>query len=131
MRDGIFHNPRCSKSREALKLLLDRGIELPVIDYLQTPPTPAELREICSLLGLKPLQLVRTKEALFAELGFPSGHVWEFIDPAAADAFIAARPARYVLKFSGPQFSSSDNYVGQLGDGRDVRAGLAGRVRGS
>ena len=68
-------------------------------------------------------------QALFAELGFPSGHVWEFIDPAAADAFIAARPARYVLKFSGPQFSSNDNYVGQLDDGRDVRAVLAGRAR--
>ncbi|MEC9364178.1 arsenate reductase (glutaredoxin) [Sinimarinibacterium flocculans] len=69
MRDGILHNPRCSKSRETLKLLRDRGVDLPVIEYLQTPPTKAELAEICRLLGVKPLQLVRTKEALFAELG--------------------------------------------------------------
>ncbi|MES0873175.1 arsenate reductase (glutaredoxin) [Sinimarinibacterium thermocellulolyticum] len=69
MRDCILHNPRCSKSRETVKLLQERGIELPVIEYLQTPPTKAELAEICKLLDVKPLQLVRTKEALFAELG--------------------------------------------------------------
>lgn len=69
MRDRILHNPRCSKSRETLQLLRDRGVDLPVVEYLQAPPTKAELAEICRLLGFRPLQLVRTKEALFAELG--------------------------------------------------------------
>jgi arsenate reductase (glutaredoxin) len=69
MRDCILHNPRCSKSRETLQLLRERGVDVPVIEYLQLPPTEAELREICALLGLRPLQLVRTKEALFTELG--------------------------------------------------------------
>jgi arsenate reductase len=69
MRDRILHNPRCSKSRETLKLLQDRDVDLPVVEYLLTPPTKTELAEICRLLGLKPLQLVRTKEALFVELG--------------------------------------------------------------
>src|SRR3954447_22186487 len=64
---------------------------------------------------------------LLGELGFPAGHVWQFDDPAAADAFIAANPARYVLKFSGPDHASSDNYVGRMNDGRDVRAMLRGR----
>lgn len=68
MRDGILHNPRCSKSRETLALLRAHGVELPVIDYLQQPPNLDELRELCSLLGLRPAQLVRRKEALFAEL---------------------------------------------------------------
>ena len=63
-------------------------------------------------------------QALLAEHGFPAGHVHEFSDAAAADAFIADNPKRYVLKFSGPDFASSDNYIGQLADGRDVRAML-------
>ena len=65
-------------------------------------------------------------QALFAEGGFPAGHVWDFTDREAADRFIAGRPARYVLKFNENE-SSSDNYVGQLADGSDVRAMLAAR----
>ena len=68
-------------------------------------------------------------QALLAELGFPSGHVWEFADARAADAFIAARPARYVLKRSGADHDAGDTYVGRLADGRDVRAMLAARAR--
>lgn len=67
-------------------------------------------------------------QTVLAELGFPSGHIWEFTDAAAADAFIASRPARYVLKFSGTGFASSDNYVGRLPDGRDVRAMIAHKL---
>ena len=62
-------------------------------------------------------------QTLLGELGFPAGHVWEFSDAAKADAFIAAKPARYVLK----QHGGSDTYVGQLPDGRDVRAMLASK----
>ncbi len=68
-------------------------------------------------------------QTLLAELGFPTGHVWEFSDHAAADGFLAARPGRYVLKFSGPDYASNDNYIGQLPDGRDVRSVLAARLR--
>ena len=69
MRDCILHNPRCSKSRETLKLLRDRGLELPVVEYLQAPPTATELAEICRMLGVGPLQVLRSREPLFAELG--------------------------------------------------------------
>ena len=69
-------------------------------------------------------------QQILARLGFPSGHIWEFSDPAAAGDFIRARPARYVLKFNGPGHASSDNYVGQLPDGRDVLALLARRFDG-
>ena len=65
-------------------------------------------------------------QALLGEIGFPSGHVWRFSQASEADRFIAAHPGRYVLKFSGPGFSSHDNYIGQLADGADVRAMLAG-----
>ncbi len=68
----IYHNPRCSKSRETLKLLQDRGIEPTVVDYLATPPSAAELTRILAALGKRPAEVVRKKEA--KEAG---------IDPAA------------------------------------------------
>lgn len=69
MDNRILHNPRCSKSRETLKLLQSRGVDLPVVEYLQQPLSKSELAEICRLLGRKPLEIVRTKESLFEELG--------------------------------------------------------------
>ncbi len=63
-------------------------------------------------------------------LGLQVAGTREFADAQDADAFLAANPGRYVLKFSGPDFSSGDNYVGQRGDGQDVRALLAARLRG-
>lgn len=68
--------------------------------------------------------------AVLAELGFPKGHVWEFERAGDATAFIADRPARYVLKLSGPDHASSDTYVGQLADGRDVAVILQTRRPG-
>ncbi|HEX8466519.1 MAG TPA: hypothetical protein VF620_01795 [Allosphingosinicella sp.] len=66
---------------------------------------------------------------VLAGLGLQIAAVHEFDDASAGDAFLAANPGRYVLKFSGPDFASSDNYVGQLADGADVRAMLAARFR--
>ncbi|MCS5563669.1 arsenate reductase (glutaredoxin) [Marinobacter sp.] len=65
----IFHNPRCSKSRQTLELLTDRGIEPTIIRYLETPPTEAELDRILSQLGVEPRELMRTKEKEYKELG--------------------------------------------------------------
>ena len=65
----IYHNPRCSKSRETLGLLEARGIEPRVIEYLQTPPSAAELDRILVLLGREPRELMRTKEPEYRELG--------------------------------------------------------------
>ena len=58
----IYHNPRCTKSRQTLALLEDRGINPKVIEYLATPPTETELRHLLKLLGIKPRELLRTKE---------------------------------------------------------------------
>ncbi len=68
-------------------------------------------------------------QSVLSDLGLPVAATHEFSDVAAADAFLAANPGRYVLKFSGPGFASSDNYIGQASDGRDVRALLAARMR--
>jgi phosphoribosylamine---glycine ligase len=67
-------------------------------------------------------------QELLAALGFPRGHVREFQDGGEADAFLAANPGRYVLKFSGPGYASSDNYIGQQPDARDVRAMLRAKL---
>jgi arsenate reductase len=65
----ILHNPRCSKSRQALQLLKNRGIELGIVEYLKTPPDTAELSRILDLLDLAPRDLMRRKEPVYKELG--------------------------------------------------------------
>ena len=65
----IFHNPRCSKSRQALELLRDRGVEPEIQEYLKTPPSEAELDRLLTLLGMEPRQLMRIKEPEYKELG--------------------------------------------------------------
>ena len=65
----IFHNPRCSKSRQTLELLTERGIEPEIIRYLETPPTEQELKDILSALNLTPRELMRTKEKEYKEQG--------------------------------------------------------------
>ena len=69
MKPQIFHNPRCSKSRQTLQLLEDNHIDAEVIEYLQNPPDAATLDYILTQLGLEPRQLMRTKEAEYKELG--------------------------------------------------------------
>lgn len=69
-------------------------------------------------------------QQLLGDLGFPQGHVWRFQDAASGVGFIAGRPRRYVLKYSGGDHASSDNYVGQAEDGKDVAALLRARAGG-
>lgn len=64
----IYHNPRCSKSRQTLQLLQERGIDLCVIEYLKTPPNAAELDAILKLLGLQPRELMRRQETPYKDL---------------------------------------------------------------
>jgi arsenate reductase (glutaredoxin) len=65
----IFHNPRCSKSREALALLQAQGMAPEVIDYLKTPPSLAELQALLTLLDLPARELLRTGEDEYQALG--------------------------------------------------------------
>jgi len=65
----IYHNPRCSKSREALKLLEEQGADVEVVKYLDTPPSKEELKSLLGMLGISARELMRTKEAIYKELG--------------------------------------------------------------
>ena len=64
----IWHNPRCSKSRQTLQLIRDRGIEPTIVEYLKTPPSQAELADALRALGFAPRDLMRKKEAPYSEL---------------------------------------------------------------
>jgi arsenate reductase (glutaredoxin) len=63
----IYHNPACTKSRETLALIRERGHEPQVVEYLKSPPSEAELTAIVRKLGIKPLELVRTGEQVFKD----------------------------------------------------------------
>ena len=65
----IWHNPRCSKSRDSFKLLDERELEVEVIKYLEERPSKEELKEVLTMLGMNSFQeLMRTKEAIYKEL---------------------------------------------------------------
>jgi arsenate reductase len=65
----IYHNPRCSKSRQTLALLEEKGVAPKVVEYLKAPPSAAELKRILKKLGLKAHDIVRKGEAVYAEVG--------------------------------------------------------------
>lgn len=80
---SIYHNPRCSKSRQTLALLEAQGIQPNIVKYLETPPSAAQLEEILNLLALAPRQLMRVKEAEYKTLGLDN-------DSLSHDELIAA-----------------------------------------
>ena len=82
----LYHNPRCSKSRQALALLEERGIRPKIVEYLKTPPDAAALETLLGQLGLKAADILRRKEGAEAGLG-PD------MPEAALIAGIAAHPA--------------------------------------
>jgi len=63
----IYHNPRCSKSRQTLALLQERDLEIEIIEYLKNPPNAATIRKLAKQLGVAPHDLLRQKE--YRELG--------------------------------------------------------------
>lgn len=64
----IYHNPRCSKSRQTLALLEEHGVQPEIVEYLKTPPNFAELEQLLDRLQLAPKELMRKKETVFKEL---------------------------------------------------------------
>lgn len=84
----IYHNPRCSKSRQTLQLLRDKGIEPEIVEYLQTPPDAAALDGYLTKLGMEPRELMRKKEAPYKELNLAD----ESLDRAALIAAMVGNP---------------------------------------
>ena len=64
----IWHNPRCSKSREAMQILEETNCEMQIIKYLETAPDKAQIKTILKMLGITPRELMRQKEEIYKEL---------------------------------------------------------------
>jgi arsenate reductase len=94
MSTTIYHNPKCSTSRKVLGLLHDAGVEPTVIDYLKEPLSKTRLRELLKEMGLKPRDLLRRKENLYAELHLD--------DPALSDADLIAAMAAHPILIERP-----------------------------
>lgn len=88
----IYHNPRCSKSRQTLELLGERGIEPEIIEYLVTPPSADELKNILSMLGKSPRDIMRKKEAKEAGLDDPGLDDEALIAGMVANPIVIERP---------------------------------------
>lgn len=65
----IYHNPRCSKSRNSLTILKEHDVSVVEVRYLENPPTKQVLAELCQKMSVTPFEIVRTGEELFKELG--------------------------------------------------------------
>ena len=91
---AIYHNPRCSKSREALKLLQEKGIEPDVVKYLETPPDHATLSRILDMLGMEPRDLMRKKEKEYKANGLDNPDMTreQLIDAMTAHPRLIERP---------------------------------------
>ena len=90
----IYHNPRCSKSRQTLELLRSQGHEPVVIEYLKTPPSTQELEQILDALGMEPRALLRTGEKAYREKGLdhPELDRSSLISAMIADPVLIERP---------------------------------------
>jgi len=90
----IYHNPRCSKSRQTLQLLKDNNIEPQIVKYLDTPPSREELEAILEMLGMEPRDLMRKKEKEYKALGLddPNLSREQLIDAMVAHPRLIERP---------------------------------------
>ena len=90
----IYHNPRCSKSRQALQLLRDRGIEPEIVEYLKTPPSADEIEAVLARLGMEPRALLRVKEAAYREAGMADEGLSRraLVELMAANPIVIERP---------------------------------------
>ena len=90
----IYHNPRCSKSRETLQILHDNDRDPEIVEYLEEPPSAEELKRIVSLLGITARDLLRTTEAVYkdAELDDDSLSEDEIIEAICEYPALLQRP---------------------------------------
>ena len=100
---SLFHNPRCSKSRGALELLEERGIQPEIIRYLETPPSTAELKALLGKLGIGARQLLRTGEDEYKELNLAN--------PALGDDRLIEAMASHPKLIERPIFIVGDKAV--------------------
>ena len=90
----IYHNPRCSKSRQTMSLIREQGHTPKIIEYLKEPPSVSEILNILSLLKVEPRAILRTKEGLYKELKLSSSEltVNQLVEAIANNPILMERP---------------------------------------
>ena len=88
----IYHNPRCSRSRQTLALIEDKGITPTIVEYLNAPPSQSTLKDIIGLLGVSPKDIVRKKEAKDAGLNLAAMSDVAVIKAMADNPSVIERP---------------------------------------
>ena len=89
----IWHNTRCSKSRQTLQLLKDNGFEPEIVDYVSDAPTRAEIENVLTLLNIEAVQLMRTGDARFKEAGLSKTDPSDvLLDAMVAQPILIERP---------------------------------------
>jgi|TARA_B100002003_G_C13839157_1_gene411937 arsenate reductase len=90
----IYHNPQCSKSRQTLQLLRDKGVEPDIVEYLKSPPDAKTLAGLLKKLGLVPRELMRRKEAAYKENGLADNSLDDatLIDGMISNPILIERP---------------------------------------
>lgn len=90
----LYHNPRCSKSRSALQLLEERGLNPAIVRYLETPLSAAQLQELLAKLGIPARQLLRSGEDEYKSLGLSDPNLTDaqLIQAMAAQPKLIERP---------------------------------------
>ena len=99
----LYHNPRCSKSRGALELLEERGLNPTVVRYLETPPDAATLQALLARLGIGARQLLRTGEDEYKSL--------DLANPALTDEQLIAAMAEHPKLIERPILVAGDKAV--------------------
>ena len=98
----IYHNPRCSKSRQSLALLRENGVEPEVMEYLKTPLDEVGLRDVIDKLGLKAHEVVRTKEEPYQQLA---------LSPDSSEEEVIAAIVKYPILMERPIVVKGDSAV--------------------
>ncbi|MGB5225316.1 MAG: arsenate reductase (glutaredoxin) [Arenicellales bacterium] len=90
----VYHNPRCSKSRAAMEYLEEHGIEADVVKYMDSPPDANDIKELLSMLGMSPRELMRKHEKVFKDAGLddPTFTDDELIEAMAQCPSLIERP---------------------------------------
>ncbi len=92
MEVTIWHNPRCSKSRQTLQLLQDRGIEPQIVDYQKAPPSKAEITRVLNLLSCKASDVVRKGEKIYKELQLSNANDEALVAAMSKHPILIERP---------------------------------------
>jgi arsenate reductase len=88
----IYHNPRCTKSRETLALLEKKGVKPTIVEYLKTPPTAAELKKLLAMMGKSPREAIRKGEAPYKDMNLAEASDAELIKAMADNPILIERP---------------------------------------